>query len=618
MQWIDDAGELAARLQGWRGQALVACERAPTPAAPPAARPAAPSSVTAPARPATDPALALAPDWRSRVPAIAPADAAATLRRADAALEQGQLDQGSGPGPGALELYLAVTVVAPNDARAARGVQASLDALIEQGRLAARAGRFGEAQRVVAIAESLLPNHPDLAGYRRYLEDARRAAEWIARGSAAAAKGRYTRPEGKSALDFYRQAQRALPDFAPAQAERARWNRRLLQLAERAAAADDYALARARLHESERLLPGSIDARASQLRVIERRTARTRQLLAQADQAVDRLRLDRAQSLLGDVRRVAAQPWVARELEQRIYLARHYGPFQPGESFAEALRGGGEAPEMVVVRFGGFMMGSDEDDPAALAAERPFHPVAFARGFAIARNEVTVGDFRRFVEASGYVTQATRAGRSSVYDEKGGVFSAHAGVDWRRDHVGRVAAPALPVVHIAWQDAVAYARWLSTQTGQRYRLPSEAEFEYVLRAGTQDIYPGGRGVPKLIVGNLTGDGDLSRSGRRWSNAIPGYRDAFWGPAPVRSFPVEGFGTFDMIGNVAEWTLDCWHDSYQRAPDDGSAWVNPGCARRVARGASWSSAPEAARSAARQAMAEDTTTARLGFRVVREL
>jgi formylglycine-generating enzyme required for sulfatase activity len=599
--------------------ALVACGRAPPPPVHAPATAAGSAASARPARPAqVDSPLALAPDWRSRVPVIAANQAAATLRRADAALDRGQLDQGNGPGPGALELYLAVTVVAPDDVRAARGVEASLDALIEQGRLSLRAGRFAEAQRVVRIAESLLPNHPDLAGYRRHVEAARHAADWIAKGSAAAAKGRYTQPAGASALDFFVKAERAYPDFAPARAERARWNRRLLQLAERAAAADDYPLADRRLRESERLSPRSDDAKVAQLRIIERRTARTRQLRTAADLAVDRLRLDRADDLLSVLRRVAAQPWMARELESRIYVARHYGPFEPGQAFSESLRGGGKAPEMVVVRFGGFMMGSDEGDPAATPAERPFHAVAFARGFSIARNEVTVGDFRRFVEATRYVSQATRAGRSTVYDEKGGVFSEHPGVDWRRDHMGRVASPTLPVVHVAWADAVAYTRWLSTQTGQRYRLPSEAEFEYVLRAGRQSLYPWGALAPRAVVGNLTGDGDLSRTGRRWSNAIPGYRDAFWGPAPVRSFPLEPFATYDMIGNVAEWTLDCWHDSYQRAPDDGSAWVNPGCPRRVARGASWSSALDAARSAARQAMHEDSTSARLGFRVVREL
>ena len=599
---------------------LVACDRAPPapPAPPTPAAQVAPAPVPATPKPRPEPVIQLAPDWVSRVPDIAPKDVPATLRRADAALERGQLEQGNGPGPGALELYLAATVATPDDVRAARGVEAALDALIERGRLSLRTGRFAEAERVMRIVESLLPDHRDLPGFRRHIADAHRAADWIAKGSAAAAKGRYTRPPGTSALDYFIKAQRAYPDFAPALAERARWTGRLLREVERAAAADDFALAQRRLREARRLFPGSAQTQVAELRMIEQRTARTLQLRAQADRAVDRLRLDRADELLATLRRVAAQPWAARELEQRIYIARHYGPFEPGETFAESLRAGGKAPEMVVVRFGGFMMGSDEDDPSAAAAEHPFHPVTFARGFAISRNEVTVGDFRRFVNATGYVTRATRVGRSTVYDEKGGVFSEHAGVDWRRDHVGRVASASLPVVHVSWGDAVAYTRWLSTQTGERYRLPSEAEFEYVLRAGTQSLYPWGSRTPEVIVGNLTGAGDLSRTGRRWSNAIPGYRDAFWGPAPVRSFPIEPFATFDMIGNVAEWTLDCWHDSYQRAPTDGSAWVNPGCPRRVARGASWSSALDFARSAARQPVNEDATSARLGFRVVREL
>ena len=315
---------------------------------------------------------------------------------------------------------------------------------------------------------------------------------------------------------------------------------------------------------------------------------------------------------------MAAQPFGVDRLRERIHLARHYGPFKPPDVFAEKLKSGGSAPEMVVVPYGKTLMGSDTSDAQRTDSEQPAHSIEFRRGFAIARNELTVADFRRFIEATGYRSVATREGHSTVYDEKGGVFSEHAGVDWRRDHVGRTASASLPVVHVAWSDAVAYTAWLSSQTGQVYRLPREAEFENVLRAGTQTVYPWGVGRPTGIVGNLTGDGDLSRTGRNWSNAIPGYRDAFWGPAPVRNFKPEGFGTFDMIGNVSEWTLDCWHDSYQRAPMDGSAWVNPGCPRRVVRGASWGSSLDQARSANRLPMAVDTTTARLGFRVVREL
>jgi formylglycine-generating enzyme required for sulfatase activity len=305
-------------------------------------------------------------------------------------------------------------------------------------------------------------------------------------------------------------------------------------------------------------------------------------------------------------------------LRHRIYLARHYGPFEPRQVFSEALAAGGRAPEMVVIPFGKFRMGADEGDSQRQEHESPQHEVGFRRGFAIARNETTVADFRRFVDATKYRTGATRAGHSTVYDEKGGAFAEHEGVDWRRDHVGRIASPALPVVHVSFEDASAYARWLSAQTGQRYRLPSEAEFEYVLRAGNQGTYPWGDGKPKAIVGNLAGDGDLSTVSRHWGNAIPGYRDAFWGPAPVRNFAAERFGTYDMVGNISEWTQDCWHESYQRAPADGSAWLNPGCPQRTVRGASWASALEQVRSASRLPMAPDTSTARLGFRVVREL
>jgi formylglycine-generating enzyme required for sulfatase activity len=595
---------------------LAACDRSAAPVAPttPVPASAVPSAVAPPSavQPPADSA------WKSQVPAIAVADIPDTLRQADEALARGQLDQDRSPGPGALELYLAVLAVEPANARAAAGVQSSLDALIERGRLATRAGRFADARRVVKIADQLLPQHPDLAGYRQHLASAQRAADWVGKAKAAAVAGRFTQPAGESALDFFTRATQAYPDYGPAAEERRRLNARLLDKAWKLAVSDDFHQADARLMESERFLPGSPAARVMGLRIIERRKWRTANLLSRGNEAVDRLRLDRADALLKRARMVAAQPFGVDALGERIHLARHYGPFKPGQVFAERLKVGGDAPEMVVIPYGKTTMGSDESDAQRKDAEQPAHAIEFRRGFAIARNEVTVADFRRFIQATGYRTVATREGHSTVYDEKGGVFSEHAGVDWRRDHVGRIASASLPVVHVAWSDAVAYTNWLSTQTGKVYRLPSEAQFEYVLRAGTRTVYPWGSGPPSRIVGNLTGDGDLSRTGRTWSNAIPGYRDAFWGPAPVRNFKPEVLGTFDMIGNVSEWTLDCWHDSYQRAPMDGSAWVNPGCPRRVARGASWGSSLDQARSANRLPMAVETTTARLGFRVVREL
>ena len=595
---------------------LAACDRA--------AAPAAPASSTAPTVPVAGPALPelSAPPadaaWKSQVPAISANQIKDTLRQADDALARGQLDQDRSPGPGALELYLAVLALEPENSRARAGVESTLDALLERGRLATRVGRFGDARRVVRIAQELLPGHPDLAGYRKHLADAQQAANWVAKASEAADRGNFTEPAGESALDYFARASLAYPDFEPAMAQRRRVNRSLLGKAWKSATSDDFREADARVLESERLYPQSGDARVMALRIVELRDGVTSTLLARGNLAVDRMRLDRAQGFLMRAQRVAAQPHGVDALRERIHLARHYGPFKPGQFFIEKLGAGANAPEMVVIPYGVGNMGSDDDDAQAKASEKPIHAIEFKRGFAMARNEVTVADFRRFVEATGYRSVATRNRHSTVYDEKGGVFSEHEDVDWRRDHVGRIASPALPVVHVAWADAVAYAQWLSKQTGQVYRLPSEAEFEYVLRAGSKFVYPWGSARPSRIVGNLTGDGDLSRSGRKWSNAIPGYRDAFWGPAPVRNFPPERFGTFDLIGNVSEWTLDCWHESYQRAPVDGSAWVNPGCPQRVARGASWGSSLDQARSASRLPMAVGVTSARLGFRVVREL
>jgi formylglycine-generating enzyme required for sulfatase activity len=189
---------------------------------------------------------------------------------------------------------------------------------------------------------------------------------------------------------------------------------------------------------------------------------------------------------------------------------------------------------------------------------------------------------------------------------------------WQDDYAGRRAADNLPVVNVSWNDAKAYADWLSQRTGKTYRLPSEAEFAYALRGGTTTRYWWGDGTPSGKVENLTGSNDRSPSGRRWNHAFRGYGDGYWGPAPVMRFAPNPFGLYDMGGNVSEWTADCWHDNYIHAPVDGSAWLNPGCSTRVLRGGSWGSSPDQARSAWRQGADASVRSGRVGFRVVREL
>ena len=121
-----------------------------------------------------------------------------------------------------------------------------------------------------------------------------------------------------------------------------------------------------------------------------------------------------------------------------------------------------------------------------------------------------------------------------------------------------------------------------------------------------------------MVENITGENDISRTRRRWSVSFTGYSDKYWGPAPVGSFKPNPFGLMDMGGNVAEWTRDCWHDSYIRAPADGAAWSNPGCDQHVIRGGYWASSPDQTRSAHRLHANPAQHDARIGFRVAREL
>jgi len=566
----------------------------------------------------SEPASKKSPPWTPQLPDIAANQVPQILQQADKALQLGQIERGSSPGPGALELFLAVLRVDPQNVEAQQGVDHCVDALLERGRIAMQAGRIADADRVAEIATAVRPQHQDLPAYRRYLENAHRADALVAQATALAKLKSPTADNARQAAQVLRDALKSFADFEPARSGQRGWSNAYLRRAWAAASADDFAAADQAMLQAAQFDPDSSAAKILGLRIVELRQTRTDALDQQGNAAVDRLQLDRADTVLAQLARVAAQRDRPDALRKRIYLARHYGPFKPGQSFAEKMRSGGVGPEMIVIPIGKFTMGSPDTEAARQASEGPQHQIAFERGFALGRNEVTVADFRRFVAATGYLTVATRRNSSTVFDEKGGSMADHAGVDWRRDFIGRVAPDERPVVHVAFADAQAYATWLSKETGQRYRLPSEAEWEYVERAGSNSVYPWGDLAPKKLVGNLTGDGDKSTVGRSWGTPIAGYTDYFWGPAPVRSFKVEPWGTFDMVGNVSEWVLDCWHDSYQRAPMDGSAWINPGCEQRVARGASWASSLDQSRSAARVAVAADSSNPWLGFRVLREL
>jgi formylglycine-generating enzyme required for sulfatase activity/CRP-like cAMP-binding protein len=245
------------------------------------------------------------------------------------------------------------------------------------------------------------------------------------------------------------------------------------------------------------------------------------------------------------------------------------GPPPVGRSFRDTLKGGGKGPAMIELLPATFQMGSIGN--SLNFDEGPRHTV-WLKAFTISKREITFAEYDRFARATG---------RRLPYDET-----------W-----GRGKRPA---INVSWHDAQAYTRWLSKETGYEYRLPSEAEWEYAARAGSNYSY-WWTDTQSDIHANCFD------CGSRWDGQQT---------APVGSFQANRFGLYDMTGNVQEWTADCYHNSYTGAPDDGSAWAGPDCAQRVVRGGAYSSPLDTLRSAKRGQLNQDTRLDNLGFRVVR--
>ena len=248
-----------------------------------------------------------------------------------------------------------------------------------------------------------------------------------------------------------------------------------------------------------------------------------------------------------------------------------------GRRVGEVFRDCAVCPEMVVVPAGAFTMGSPASEDGRLDDEGPLRRVTIPVPLAVGVHEVTFAEWDACVSAGGC----------------GGYQPADRG--WGRG--------SRPVINVSWEDAQGYLRWLSTRTGERYRLLSESEWEYVARAGTTTAY--------------------------WWGASDGRNRAHcygcasrWGgdqTAPVGSFRANAFGLHDVSGNVWEWVEDCRHEDYRGAPTDGSAWTSGGnCGLRVLRGGSWLDYPPDLRSANRNRNIAGARFGGGGFRVSRTL
>jgi formylglycine-generating enzyme required for sulfatase activity/tRNA A-37 threonylcarbamoyl transferase component Bud32 len=252
-------------------------------------------------------------------------------------------------------------------------------------------------------------------------------------------------------------------------------------------------------------------------------------------------------------------------------------------------------PELVIIAPGTFAMGSPLDESHRTEFEGPLHNVSFSRRLAVGRYAVTVAQFTEFVQATGYSygqTCFTQDDRGWV--ERGDYSFLSPGFSQADDH---------PVVCVSWADAIEYVKWLSRRTTRSYRLLSEAEREYVTRAGTHTSYWWGSTAP-------VGEANFDSRPRNSSGGITG------GTVPVDRGRANPWGLFNVHGNVAEWVEDCWQPNYSRAAADGTALEAQECSLRVVRGGAWTSWPEDIRSAYREMADRNDRYYHIGFRVAR--
>jgi formylglycine-generating enzyme required for sulfatase activity len=251
---------------------------------------------------------------------------------------------------------------------------------------------------------------------------------------------------------------------------------------------------------------------------------------------------------------------------------------KPRDAFKECEK----CPEMIVVPAGSYVMGSPANEEGHTKEEGPQHAVTIPKPFAVGMFAVTFDEFDACMADGGC--------NGYRPDDRG----------WGRGE--------RPVINVSWDDATAYVAWLSRKTGKAYRLLAEAEREYAARAGTSSPF---------WWGNFISTGQANYNGTYVYGRGPRGEDR-QRTLPVRSFEPNGFGLYQVHGNVWEWVEDCYHDGYTGAPSDGSAWPSANCAYHVVRGGPWSSNPKVLRAASRGLYPRESRGPVVGFRVARTL
>ena len=335
------------------------------------------------------------------------------------------------------------------------------------------------------------------------------------------------------------------------------------------------------LSQLEGRLSGAREAARRQQEAERLRQAKIELYMRKFEETMEEEALDKAGVYVDSLNVFNVGESVLSELKVRLSKAREHAV---GGSFRDCAN----CPEMVVVPSGSFMMGSPGGESGRYVNEGPRHRVRIGYRFAVGVYEVTFGEWDACASAGGCGGYRP--------DDRG----------WGRGN--------RPVMNVSWNDAQGYVRWLSERTRERYRLLSESEWEYVSRAGTTAArYWGESSREQCHYGNGA-DETARRHESGWT--VAPCDDGYYRTSPAGNYEPNAFGLHDVLGNVWEWTQDCWNDSYAGAPADGSAWGRGACANRVLRGGSWLSTPRFLRSADRNRNTAGTRDSIIGFRVAR--
>ena len=349
-------------------------------------------------------------------------------------------------------------------------------------------GSSTEAELLLPLIQSINPGLEGLSAAKNRLQSMQEADELIAAAEQALNSGRVLEPKNSSAFYFYSAALEKDPQSRAAQKGLETVQNKLIERALEFARELDFETSDVWLQEASTIRGDQKPVEDARREVSEFKRERAVELEQKVMEAMNSGSFDLADFGIIDLMALGGQENQVKALLERLQEARVYGGFEPGQVISDELKSGGTAPEIVVIGAGSYLMGSQGRSDDTNDHEEPLHRVIIKRGFGLGVREVTIAEFELFIKSTGYRTAAELNGHSFIYDEAAGRLSKRDGIYWKHDYRGKEALTVMPVLHVNAFDAQAYVQWLSLETGKAYRLPSEAEYEYVAKAGGGGTY----------------------------------------------------------------------------------------------------------------------------------